>query len=31
VTVPVADGAPGREVQVDFDYLGMIGDGERSL
>jgi hypothetical protein len=29
VTVPVADGEPGREVQVDFGYLGMIGDGER--
>jgi len=29
VTVPVADGDPGREVQVDFGYLGMIGDGER--
>ncbi|HUN37532.1 MAG TPA: IS21 family transposase [Trebonia sp.] len=29
VTVPVADGEPGREVQVDFGYLGMIGDGDR--
>src|SRR6266478_3771069 len=29
VTVPVADGKPGEEVQVDFGYLGMIGDGDR--
>lgn len=29
VTVPVDDGEPGREVQVDFGYLGMIPDGER--
>lgn len=29
VTVPVADGKPGEEVQVDFGYLGMISDGER--
>jgi hypothetical protein len=29
VTVPVTDGEPGREVQVDFGYLGMIPDGER--
>lgn len=29
VTVPVADGKPGEEVQVDFGYLGMIPDGER--
>jgi transposase len=29
VTVPVADGEPGREVQVDFGYLGMILDGDR--
>ena len=29
VTVPVADGKPGQEVQVDFGYLGMIPDGER--
>jgi transposase len=29
VTVPVADGAPGEEVQVDFGYLGTIADGGR--
>jgi transposase len=29
VTVPVDDGEPGREVQVDFGYLGMIPDGDR--
>lgn len=29
VTVPVADGEPGREVQVDFGYLGTIREGER--
>jgi transposase len=29
VTVRVDDGQPGREVQVDFGYLGMIGDGDR--
>jgi transposase len=29
VTVPVADGRPGEEVQVDFGYLGMISDGDR--
>ena len=29
VTVPVADGKPGEEVQLDFGYLGMISDGER--
>jgi transposase len=29
VTVPVDDGEPGKEVQVDFGYLGMIRDGER--
>ena len=29
VTVPVADGKPGQEVQVDFGYLGMISDGDR--
>ncbi len=29
VTVPVADGKPGEEVQVDFGYLGMISDGGR--
>jgi transposase len=29
VTVPVADGKPGEEVQVDFGYLGMISDGDR--
>ena len=29
VTVPVADGEPGGEVQVDFGYLGMITDGGR--
>jgi Integrase core domain len=29
VTVPVSDGKPGEEVQVDFGYLGMISDGER--
>lgn len=28
-TVPVADGEPGRELQVDFGYLGMIPDGDR--
>src|SRR6266700_7438290 len=28
VTVPVADGKPGEEVQIDFGYLGMIGDGD---
>ena len=29
VTVPVADGKPGEEVQADFGYLGMISDGGR--
>ena len=29
VTVPVADGEPGVEVQLDFGYLGMIADGDR--
>jgi transposase len=29
VTVPVDDGEPGQEVQVDFGYLGMIPDGDR--
>jgi transposase len=29
VTVPVADGEPGGEVQVDFGYLGMIVDEGR--
>jgi hypothetical protein len=29
VTVPVVDGEPGQEVQVDFGYLGMISDGDR--
>ncbi|MGH3184748.1 MAG: hypothetical protein ACRDOE_22965, partial [Streptosporangiaceae bacterium] len=29
VTVPVADGKPGQEVQLDFGYLGMISDGDR--
>jgi hypothetical protein len=29
VTVPVADGEPGEEVQIDFGYLGMIPDGDR--
>lgn len=29
VTVPVADGEPGEEVQLDFGYLGMIADGDR--
>jgi transposase len=29
VTVPVDDGEPGQEVQVDFGYLGMIADGDR--
>jgi hypothetical protein len=29
VTVRVDDGEPGREVQVDFGYLGMIADGDR--
>jgi transposase len=29
VTVPVADGKPGEEVQLDFGYLGMIRDGDR--
>ena len=29
VTVPVTDGEPGREVQVDFGYLGMIRDGDK--
>jgi hypothetical protein len=29
VTVPVADGKPGEEMQLDFGYLGMIADGER--
>jgi transposase len=29
VTVPVADGEPGGEVQIDFGYLGMIADGDR--
>ena len=29
VTVPVADGKPGEEVQIDFGYLGMITDAGR--
>jgi transposase len=29
VTVPVADGKPGEEVQLDFGYLGMVADGDR--
>lgn len=29
VTVPVADGKPGEEVQLDFGYLGMIAGGDR--
>ena len=29
VTVRVDDQSPGRELQVDFGYLGMIPDGER--
>lgn len=29
VTVPVEDGDPGRELQVDFGYLGLIPDGDR--
>ena len=29
VTVPVADGKPGEEVQLEFGYLGMIADGDR--
>jgi transposase len=29
VTVPVTDGEPGQEVQIDFGYLGMIADGDR--
>ena len=29
VTVPVTDREPGREVQVDFGYLGMIRDGDK--
>ena len=29
VTVPVADGKPGGEVQLDFGYLGMLPDGDR--
>jgi transposase len=29
VTVPVTDGKPGEEVQLDFGYLGMISDGDR--
>ena len=29
VTVPVTDGKPGEEVQIDFGYLGMIPDGDR--
>ena len=29
VTVPVADGKPGEELQADFGYLGMISDGGR--
>ncbi|MGH3123458.1 MAG: IS21 family transposase [Streptosporangiaceae bacterium] len=29
VTVPVTDGEPGQEVQLDFGYLGMITDGDR--
>ena len=29
VTVPVTDGKPGEEVQLDFGYLGMIPDGDR--
>jgi len=29
VTVPAGDGEPGREVQVDFGYLGMIPGGDR--
>jgi hypothetical protein len=28
-TVPVDDGEPGQELQVDFGYLGMIPDGDR--
>jgi hypothetical protein len=28
VTVPADDGEPGRELQVDFGYLGMIADGD---
>ena len=27
--MPVADGKPGEEVQLDFGYLGMISDGDR--
>ena len=27
--MPVADGKPGEEVQIDFGYLGMIPDGDR--
>jgi hypothetical protein len=29
VTVPVTDGKPGQELQLDFGYLGMIADGDR--
>ena len=29
VTVPVSDGEPGQEVQIDFGYLGVIRDGDR--
>ena len=29
MTVPVTDGKPGEEVQLDFGYLGMIPDGDR--
>ena len=29
VTVPVTDPEPGREVQIDFGYLGMIRDGDK--
>ena len=29
VTVPVTDGKPGEEVQLDFGYLGMIAGGDR--
>lgn len=29
LTVPVTDGKPGEELQVDFGYLGMISDEDR--
>ena len=29
VTVPMTDGKPGQEVQLDFGYLGMIAEGDR--